>query len=812
MPREILMKVFGAIFNLVAIALLSGPGVAEAQVTYTVGGIAASSGGVSGLASGKSVTLLNNGVDSLTLTSDGDFTFPVELASGSVYAVTIAIQPSGQLCSVSNGSGTLNSANISNIRVDCVNTYTVGGNITGLAGSGLVLRLNSTNLIVASGATSFKFSTSLINGALYVVSVGIQPAGYTCLVSNGSGNVTNANVTNTAIACAKTYTVGGTITGLNASGLILRLNGGANKIIPGNATAFVFSTALTSGSAYTVSIQNQPTGQTCTVANGGPLNIGSANITNVIITCNGNDPIKAIMIGDSLAANGWASAVVKTDVGNGFVVTGGPANPVATITTTSPNSLMAGNYIQIVNVGDSAYSDPLNGVVVPVLSVISPTRFTVAASYGNQVMTNGDYSAGYNGQSWLVRSMTQQTDFSWLNWLNMYMQGRFSFVASYAIGGTTSSIGKLLTSKISAGPTARYAFIQYCTNDVNQNIPSAAQQCLDNIQAIVTAVKGLGMTPVLCTPPAIGDVGAIPNDPGSGFKTGTLLTIKNGMMLMAANDPSIILFDTFTQTANPHESINRFYPNYAPIDGLHLSSYGASAIARYFNGLLRSRINAVDYLPTSAADDATLNANASNIVQNGMMLGSSGSITSSAINDVRGTAPTGWYIYGTGGTSTAPLIMQVTSDVPYADMYGSALDIHITLAGPGTGFQLGTNGAGGSSFGQRMQAGKWYQCGFQVTPRTSISQLNIYGQIFLNFGNLVTTSVYFMSPTAAQYDNGFLMVAGEPIELISQPFFIPTQPSQGGYLFINGTFKGGIQDQTISIGRAYCNVVPNPYQ
>ncbi len=812
MPREFSMKVFGAFINLMVVIMMCGSCVAEAQVTYTVGGIAASSGGLSGLASGKNVTLLNNGVDPLTLTADGDFNFQTALISGSSYAVTVAIQPSGQLCSVSNGSGRLSNTNISNISVNCVNTYTVGGSITGLAASGLVIKLNATNLIVAGGVTSFRFSTALTNSTSYVVSVGIQPVGYTCLVSNGSGNIINSNVTNIAIACAKTYTVGGLITGLNTSGLILRLNGGANKIIPSTATSFAFSTALTSGSSYTVTIQNQPQGQNCTVTNGGPFNIGNSNVANIIITCNGSDPIKAIIIGDSLAANGWASAVVRTDVGNGFVVTGGPANPVATITTTSPNSLMTGNYIQIVNVGDSNYSDPLNGAVVPVLSVISPTRFTIAASYGNQIMTNGDYSAGYNGQSWLVRSMTQPTDFSWLNWLNMYMQGRFTFVANYAIGGTTSSIGNLLTSKITAGPKARYAFIQYCTNDVNQNIPGAAQQCLDNIQAIVTTVKGLGMTPVLCTPPAIGDVGAIPNDPGSGFKTGTLLTIKNGMQQMATNDPAIILFDTFTQTADPNESINRFYPNYAPIDGLHLSSYGASAIARYFSGLLRTRINTVDYLPTSAADDVTINANASNIVQNGMMLGSSGSITLSAINDVRGTAPTGWYIYGTGGTSTAPLIMQVTSDVPYADMYGSALDIHITLAGPGTGFQLGTNGAGGSSFGQRMQAGKWYQCGFQVTPRTSISQLNISGQIFLNFGSLVTTSVYFMSPTAAQYDNGFLMAAGEPIELLSQPFFIPTQPSQGGYLFINGTFKSATQNQTISIGRAYCNVVPNPYQ
>ena len=33
-----------------------------------------------------------------------------------------------------------------------------------------------------------------------------------------------------------------------------------------------------------------------------------------------------------------------------------------------------------------------------------------------------------------------------------------------------------------------------------------------------------------------------------------------------------------------------------------------------------------------------------------------------------------------------------------------------------------------------------------------------------------------------------------------------------GYLFINGLVSSAVHNQTISIGRAFCRIVPNPYQ
>jgi hypothetical protein len=52
-----------------------------------------------------------NGSDSLSVVTDGSFTFATPLSGGSAYSVAVATQPSGLTCTVNNGSGTVGSAN-----------------------------------------------------------------------------------------------------------------------------------------------------------------------------------------------------------------------------------------------------------------------------------------------------------------------------------------------------------------------------------------------------------------------------------------------------------------------------------------------------------------------------------------------------------------------------------------------------------------------------------------------------------------------------------------------------------------------------
>src|SRR5207248_2040170 len=90
-----------------------------ASKRYSVGGTVS---GVSG-----TVVLQDNGGDDLSVSSNGAFTFATRLASGAAYNVTVKTNPSGQTCRVSNGAGTVASANVTNVGVSC----TAAGGVSG---------------------------------------------------------------------------------------------------------------------------------------------------------------------------------------------------------------------------------------------------------------------------------------------------------------------------------------------------------------------------------------------------------------------------------------------------------------------------------------------------------------------------------------------------------------------------------------------------------------------------------------------------------------------------------------------------------
>ncbi len=246
--------------------------------TYSVGGV------VAGL-TGGTLVLQNNGGDDLSVTADGNFTFGTELASGSSYLVSIAAQPAGQTCSMSNGSGTIASVDVTDVAVSCsANTYTVGGSLAGLTEGTVVLQNNGGDDLSLTADGGFEFVTALTDGSNYLVTVSAQPAGLTCAVANESGAISGANVTDIAVTCTlNTYTVGGTLSGLSGGTVVLQNNDGDDLSLSANGS-FTFATAVPQGGAYSVTVAGQPVAQTCVVSNGAGT-INAADVTNVTVSC-----------------------------------------------------------------------------------------------------------------------------------------------------------------------------------------------------------------------------------------------------------------------------------------------------------------------------------------------------------------------------------------------------------------------------------------------------------------------------------------------------------------------------------------------
>jgi hypothetical protein len=266
-------------------ATSSGTGTA-----FTIGGA------VTGL-SGTGLVLQDNAGDNLTVTASGPFTFKTSVAGA--YAVTILTQPTSpsQTCTVTGGTGTA-TANVTSVQIGCsAPSATIGGTVSGLTGTGLVLQDNGGDSLTITKNGTFTFKTAVTNGT-YAVTVLTQPVSpnQLCTVANGSGTAT-ANVTNVAVTCVLSYTIGGNVNGVTGSGLVLQDNGGNNLAIKTTgASTFTFTQQIATGGAYAVTILTQPStpSQTCLVTSG--AGTATANVTNVQINC----PAVTFSIGGSV--------------------------------------------------------------------------------------------------------------------------------------------------------------------------------------------------------------------------------------------------------------------------------------------------------------------------------------------------------------------------------------------------------------------------------------------------------------------------------------------------------------------------------
>ena len=164
---------------------------------------------VSGLV-GSGLVLEDNGTDDLPITMNGTFSFSVALPSGTGYAVTVLTQPTNptQLCTVTDGTGTVEAGVPITVNVACVTAYTIGGTVEGYStGTGLTLQDNGGAVLALSANGAFTFPTPVLSGDMYNVTIASQPTGPptapvpTCVVQAGSGTVATTNVTSVVIDC-----------------------------------------------------------------------------------------------------------------------------------------------------------------------------------------------------------------------------------------------------------------------------------------------------------------------------------------------------------------------------------------------------------------------------------------------------------------------------------------------------------------------------------------------------------------------------------------------------------------------------------
>ncbi|HRD70040.1 MAG TPA: hypothetical protein PK657_07835, partial [Legionella sp.] len=354
-------------------------------------------------------------------------------------------------------------------------SYTVGGTISGLTSTGLILQNNGTDaLYIPAGATSFTFPTAIPAGGAYYVTASSQPAGLTCTVSNNEGININHDITDIKVVCsAITYTVGGTISGLSANGLVLQNNGVDNLSLTSGDTTFTFNTPVAAGSDYNVTVLTQPTGLTCTVSNGYGTNV-NANITNISIVCSAT----TYTISGTISNLTTSGLVLQNNESDDLAIPAGSTN----FTFPTPVALGGGYNVTIAQ-------QPLNSFC----TVTNGTGTNVNANVNNvqlQCYSAGDAFGGgaiyqITANTVYVISLTDvPTTNTLLTWSTVYTNM-----------ATTDDDGDLNTYIILAG--SNFPAAEACRNYDSANhwfLPSRAQYATIGTKAALTALYSKAAT------------------------------------------------------------------------------------------------------------------------------------------------------------------------------------------------------------------------------------------------------------------------------------------------------------------------------
>ena len=272
----------------ISLAACGGGNGGSTPATYTIGGT------VSGLATGTRLTLANSGGNALTVTANGAFTFTTPVAFNGSYAVTVGAQPTGQICTVSGGSGTSVAANVTNVSVSCATTigYAYTANFDDST-------LSQYAIVTGGSLVPLAPPTVVSAGLSYPTSIVVDPTDRYAYVTNaglGPGGIGVATVSEYAI---------------EADGVLVPL-----------------STPIVASALNPRSIAIDPTGRFAYVVNEGEIPIGGT----------GGNSISQYAIGASGELAPMAPATVTTGHLPGSIAID-PTGHYAYVTNNSDNTI-----------------------------------------------------------------------------------------------------------------------------------------------------------------------------------------------------------------------------------------------------------------------------------------------------------------------------------------------------------------------------------------------------------------------------------------------------------------------------------------
>ena len=462
---------------------------------------------VKGLDVNQAVILENNknGADQLRFQADGTAAFNTKVANGSRYSVAIVPVSNGNFaCSVINGVGVIESANVS-VAVECSNEfYTLSATVSGLGANKTVVLENDENvsdqLIFTSNKTA-TFTTRLSKNAVYDVTIAEQSSGSNCVVSNGKGKI-SANVT-VPVQCSNmpSYTIGASVSGLGTgaerSPIVLKneITGESLKFnTDGTST---FKTEQASGATYQIVITTPPKNRVCKIS-GGSGTVGSANVT-ASVTCTGipATPV-AEASGYAYVTNTVSNTVSMYSIGNNGALT--PLSKPTVATGLYPAGIVvnsAGTFAYVVNRSQDSVSmykiDRTTGILSPLIVSGSSTVGTGSIPVGIAISPNGNFlyvtNTGNPSNDSAIGCDTTQINCNLNGTVSMYTinsQGTLTSIGTKRTSGTLPNI-------ITIDPAGSYAYV---TNHGSDSITQFKINGDGSLSYVLCSTQDTGFFPV----------------------------------------------------------------------------------------------------------------------------------------------------------------------------------------------------------------------------------------------------------------------------------------------------------------------------
>jgi len=149
----------------------------------------------------------------------------------------------------------------------------------------------------------------LLHGLLYMAPVFLL----TLAACGGGGGGS------TSTPSAGPFTLGGSITGLNGSGLVLQNNGGSDLTVASGVTSYTFASSVPKDSSYNVTVLTHPSSPTQLCSITGGSGTASADVTTANVACVNAYTISGTIYGDPTLGAGIGPILQNNGGDNSFI-------------------------------------------------------------------------------------------------------------------------------------------------------------------------------------------------------------------------------------------------------------------------------------------------------------------------------------------------------------------------------------------------------------------------------------------------------------------------------------------------------------